>query len=112
MSTFFFANKTPPPTFFLKGPTSSTPLVAPTAAAVEATLRELVKLAEVVEVWIRWNNQIQPVDFWVRNFWGWTKIGDQTSDGEELGGVEELFEVMKRISFLFLGELFQGIARA
>jgi len=39
-----------PDLLVLEGPTSSTPLVAPTAAAdVEATLRELVKLAEVVE---------------------------------------------------------------
>lgn len=40
------------------------------------------------------------------------KLEISSDDGEELGGVEQLLEIIQRISFLFLGELFQGIARA
>lgn len=69
-----------------------------------------MKLAEVVEAKFVFNRFNQLI--FGEGIFGVEQKLEVSSDGEELGGVEQLLEIIQRISFLFLGELFQGIARA
>ena len=113
MSTFFFANKTPPPTFsqgpdILNAKLGSTNCCCWCGSDVEG-IGEVSGGRGGESVFNRFNQWI-----FGEGIFGKVeqKLEISSDDGEELGGVEQLLEIIQRISFLFLGELFQGIARA